>query len=420
MPKRPAKAPASNASSGAPGAPVGGARKGSRLGSSTLAVHGGEASDPHSGAVNVPISQSTTFRFPEMEDGEGRLRPSPYIYSRYENPSLESVERKVAALEGVGAAGRGQTVQSLLFASGMGAIQAACAALTKPGDVVAVQRGVYGGTTSYLNVELARFGVKVVDIDAHGPARLPKGTTLVWLESITNPLLRVADPRPWAKAAQEAGAKLVVDATFASPLLQRPLAMGADVAMHSATKYLGGHADVTAGVLSCTDPALRDSLWTRRRNLGAVLDPHAAFLVGRGMKTLALRMERQCSNAWALAQECEGLAGVKAAHYPGLPSHPDHAVARKVLGGGFGGMLTLDLGSLRNAVAFRRKVRLILPAASLGSVESLVSLPLETSHAYASAEKRRADGVTDGLVRISIGIEDAADLAADLRQAIRP
>jgi cystathionine beta-lyase/cystathionine gamma-synthase len=375
-----------------------------------LAVHAGEATDPRSGAVNVPIQQSTTFRFPELEDGS----KAPYIYSRYENPSLESVERKVAALEG------GKGIQSLLFASGMGAIQAACSAFTKPGDVLAVQRGVYGGTMSYLNVELAPFGVTVVEVDAHGPARLPKGTTLVWLESITNPLLRVADPRPWAKAAHAAGAKLVVDATFASPLLQKPLAMGADVAMHSATKSLGGHADVTAGVLSCTDAAVRDSLWTRRRNLGAVLDPHAAYLVGRGMKTLALRMERQCANAWALAQECEGIAGVKAVHYPGLPSHPDHAVARKVLSGGFGGMLTLDLGSKAKAIAFRRKVRLILPAASLGGVESLVSLPLETSHAYASAAKRRADGVTDGLVRVSIGIEDAADLAADLRQAIRP
>ncbi|MEA3135900.1 MAG: cystathionine gamma-synthase, partial [Thermoplasmata archaeon] len=289
---------------------------------------------------------------------------------------------------------------------------------TKPGQVLAVQRGVYGGTTSYLANELAPFGVKVVEIDAHGPSNLPKGTALVWLESITNPLLRVADPRPWAKAAKDAGAKLVVDATFASPILQKPLSLGADVAMHSATKYLGGHADVTAGVLTAKDAATRDSLWTRRRNLGPVLDPHAAYLVGRGMKTLAIRMERHCANAWALAQECEGLAGVKAVHYPGLASHPDHATARKVLSG-FGGMLSLDLGSKARAVAFRRRVRVVTPAASLGGVESLVSLPLETSHAYASAAKRRADGIGDGLVRISIGIEDAADLAADLRQAIR-
>jgi methionine-gamma-lyase len=387
--------------------PVGGRRKPQGPGPSTLAVHAGEATDPASGAVNVPIHQSTTFRFPEMEDGS----KAPYIYSRYENPSLEAVERKLAALEGAR--------HSLLFASGMAAIQAACVALLKPGQTLAVQRGVYGGTMAYLTGELAPYGVKVVEVDAHAAPRVPKGTGLVWLESITNPLLRVADPRPWAEAAHAAGALLAVDATFATPLLQKPLAMGADLAMHSATKYLGGHADVTAGALSCGDDALRESLWTRRRNLGATLDPHAAYLVGRGMKTLALRVERQCANAWALAQECEGLRGVAAVHYPGLPGHADHAVARRVLAGGFGGMLTLDLGSKARAQAFRRRVRVVLPAASLGGVESLASLPLETSHAYAPPAKRRADGVTDGLVRISVGIEDAADLAADLRQAIR-
>jgi cystathionine beta-lyase/cystathionine gamma-synthase len=389
------------------GAPVGGRRAPTGPGPSTQAVHAGEAPDPRSGAVNVPITQSTTFLYPELADGS----KAPYIYSRYENPSLEAVERKVAAFEGAN--------HALLFASGLGAIHAAAAALVKPGQTLAVQRGVYGGTSSLFAAELAPMGIKVAEIDAHGPTRLPKGTALVWMESITNPVLRVADPRPWAEAAHDAGARLVVDATFATPLLQKPLALGADVSMHSATKYLGGHADVTAGVLSTSDDGLRESLWTRRRNLGAILDPHAAYLVGRGMKTMALRVERHCSNAWALAQECEGMPGVAAVHYPGLPSHPDHATARKVLAGGFGGMLTLDLGTKANAVAFRRRVRLLTPAASLGGVESLVSLPLETSHAYASAEKRRSDGVGDGLVRVSVGIEDAADLVADVRQAVR-
>jgi cystathionine beta-lyase/cystathionine gamma-synthase len=386
--------------------PVGGSRAPKAAGPSTLSVHAGEQPDPRSGAVNTPIQQSTTFLYPELADGA----KAPYIYSRYENPTLEAVERKLATLEGA--------AHALLFASGMAAVQAACTSLVEPGQVLAVQRGVYGGTTAYLTTELARFGVKVVDFDAHGPVRLPKGTAAVWMESITNPVLRVADPRPWAKAAREGGAKLVVDATFATPLLQKPLALGADVVMHSATKYLNGHADVTAGALSM-GPALREAAWTRRRNLGATLDPHAAYLVGRGMKTLALRVQRHCANAWALAQECEGLAGVKAVHYPGLPSHPDHATARKVLEGGFGGMVTLDLGSKAKAVAFRRKVRLFVPAASLGGVESLVSLPLETSHAYASADQRRAEGVADGLVRLSVGIEDAADLVADVKQALR-
>ncbi len=380
------------------------------LGPSTTSVHAGEKPDPTSGAVNVPVHLSTTFLYPEMKGADGKTRTAPYIYSRYDNPSLEAVERKVAALE--------RADSSLLFASGMGAIQAVCAATLQAGDTIAVQRGVYGGTSAYLNNELAAAGVKVHEFDAQATPRLPTGTKLVWMEAITNPLLRVADVTTWAKAAHAAGARLGVDATFATPLLQQPLALGADYAMHSATKFLGGHTDVTAGVVSCRK-ALREKLWTRRRNLGSTLDPHAAYLLGRGMKTLALRLERQCGNAWSLAQDCEAIAGVKAVHYPGLPSHPDHKIARRLLTGGFGGVVTLDLGSKANAQAFRRKVRIITPAASLGSVESLVSLPVETSHAYATPAKRKAAGITDGLVRISVGIEDVADLAADLRQAVR-
>lgn len=376
-------------------------------GPSTTAVHAGERTDPLTGAVNVPVTLSTTFRYPEMEDGS----KAPYIYSRYENPSLEAAEAKVAALEGA------RADASLLFASGMGAIQAACTTLLRPGDTLAYQRGVYGGTTAYFNNELAATGVKLHAFDAHAAPRLPKGTKLVWMESITNPLLRVADVPSWAKAAHKAGAKLAVDATFATPLLQRPLDLGADLVMHSGTKYLGGHSDVTAGVLSC-GKALREELWTHRRNLGATLDPHAAYLLGRGMKTLALRMERHNANALALARECSDIKGVTV-HYPGLPSHPDHTVAKRLLSGGFGGMLTLDLGSLAKAQSFRRKVRLVTPAASLGCVESLVSLPLETSHRYATERSRREDGITDGLVRISVGIEDLEDLVADVMQACK-
>jgi cystathionine beta-lyase/cystathionine gamma-synthase len=364
-------------------------------GPSTRAVHAGEAPDPASGAVNVPIQQSTTFWFPELPaggDGQPAGRPSPYIYSRYTNPSVEAVEAKIAALEGAPAG-------SLAFASGMSAIASLCSAMLRPGDTLAVQRGVYGGTAAYFENDLKPWGAKVVEMDAVAPPKaLPAGTKLLWMESITNPLLRVADVRAWAKAAHAAGALLCVDATFASPVLQRPFELGADVVMHSATKYLGGHTDVTAGVLSFRETALRETVYLRRRNLGPTLDPHASFLLGRGMKTLVVRMERH-------------------AHYPGLPSHPDHATAKAVLNGGFGGVVTLDLGSRERAVAFRRKVRLITPAASLGGVESLASLPLETSHAYAPVEKRRTDGVVDGLVRISVGIEDIADLVADVRQA---
>ncbi|MEK6985274.1 MAG: PLP-dependent aspartate aminotransferase family protein [Candidatus Thermoplasmatota archaeon] len=375
-------------------------------GASTNAVHGGERTDPATGAVNAPVTLSTTYRYPELEDG----RAAPYIYSRYSNPSLEAVEQKLAGLEGA--------KRSLLFASGMAAIQAVCQATLQPGDTLAVQSGVYGGTTAYLRDELARWGVTLHSFDAHAKPALPKGTKLIWMESITNPLLRVADLPVWAKAAKKVGARLAVDATFASPILQRPLELGADVVMHSATKYLGGHSDVTAGALSTNDTDLAESLFLRRRNLGPTLDPHAAYLLGRGMKTLALRVERQSANAFGIAQAAANLKGVVAVHYPGLPDHPDRAVAKRLLPAGAGGVVTLDLGTKARAVAFRRKVGLIVPASSLGCVESLVSLPIETSHAYATAASRKADGIGDGLVRISIGIEDLDDLVADLKRGL--
>ncbi len=375
-------------------------------GDSTNAVHAGEAGDPRTGAINVPVTLSVTYLYPELADGS----KAPYIYSRYTNPSVESVEAKAAALEGC--------KHALLFASGMAAIQTACTELLAPGDTVAVQKGGYGGTLAYFTTELAKFGVKVHPFDAHAKPAFPKGTKLVWMESITNPLLRVADLPTWARAAHAAGAKLAVDATFASPLVQRPLELGADLVMHSATKWLGGHSDVTAGLLCTNDAKLREGLYLRRRNMGPTPDPHAAYLVGRGAKTIAIRLERHVANAKALAEACAKMKGVKAVHYPGLASHPDHATAKRVLSSG-GGMLTLDLGTLAAAQNFRRKVKVILPASSLGGVESLVSLPIETSHAYSSAAERKALGIGDGLVRISVGIEDIADLVADVKQAVQ-
>lgn len=384
--------------------------KGSHLASrATLAVHAGESADPSTGAVNTPVFLSSTFWYPELPDGS----TSDYIYSRYTNPSLEAVEDKIAALEGANGA--------LLFGSGMAAIAAACTALLGAGDRMLVQGGAYGGTGAYLRSELSRFGVTVDALPpGTAPPKVPKGTKLVWMESITNPLLRVADVKAWAKAAHAAGALLVVDATFATPMLQRPLELGADLVMHSCTKYLGGHTDLIAGCLVWDDnKRFRELLWRVRRNTGGILDPHAAFLLGRGMKTLDVRMERHIANAAQVAAACQAMTGIKAVHYPGLASHPDHAIAARALTGGFGGMVTIDLGSKEAAVAFRRRLRLIVPAASLGGVESLASLPIETSHQYATPQQRAAEGVTDGLVRISIGIEDAQSIIADIQQALR-
>jgi len=377
--------------------------------SATDAVHAGETPDPRTGAVNVPITLSSTFWYPERPDGG----PSSYIYSRYTNPSLEAVERKLAALEGAGG--------SVLLASGMAATMAVSVGLLRSGDGILAQPGVYGGTSSFFRDHLAKFGTRYTAAsDPVEASKVRKGTKLVWMESITNPLLRVADVAAWADAAHDAGAILSVDATFASPALQRPLALGADLAMQSATKYLGGHSDLIAGAVSWPEGSPhRDPVWHARRDWGATLDPHAAYLLGRGMKTLLVRMRGHCENALGLARAAEGMRNVAAVHYPGLSSHPDHATAKRLLTGGFGGMLTLDLGSRDRAVAFRRKLRIITPAASLGGVESLAALPVETSHQYATAEQRKADGITDGLVRVSVGIEALDDLVADVEQALR-
>ncbi len=372
-------------------------------GLATRAVHAGERPDP-SGAVNTPIVASTTYRYPEMPDGSA----ASHIYSRYDNPTVQALEAKVAALEGGEA--------TFAFASGMGAIAAVCQAWLRPGDTLAVMAGVYGGTMSYMERELAPMGVTVHVFDAFAAAKLPAGTKMVWLESITNPLLRVPDLQAWASKAHAVGARLVVDATFATPIMQRPLEHGADVVIHSATKFLGGHADVTAGVATVNGDGQR--LWEARRNLGATLDPYAANLVGRGIKTLPLRVQAQTRTASALAKALAEDHALKViVHHPSRPDHADAATAARLLDGP-GAMLTLDVGSRERAIAFRRKVRIIQPAASLGGVESLVSLPLETSHAYSDAAERAALGITDGLLRISVGVEDLDDLLADIRGAL--
>lgn len=377
-------------------------------GPATDAVHAGERPDPADGAVNTRIVPATTYRFPERPDGS----KASHIYSRYDNPTLEAVEAKLATLEGA--------EHALLFASGMGAITAVCLSELGPGDTLAVQEGVYGGSTALFGEVLEGLGVRVrsFSLDDDPAAALPDGTKLVWMESITNPLLRVPDLPVWAEVAHAAGARLAVDATFATPVLQRPLAHGADWVIHSGSKYMNGHSDVTCGVALCNDETLRDRLWNRRRNLGPTLDPLPAYLLGRGTKTLPLRMARHCANAHAVAEAAAQHPAVQAVHFPGRDDHPDHALATRMLEGGYGGMVTLDVGSLEAAQAFRRAVRLWTPAASLGGVESLVSLPLETSHAYAPAEQRRAEGITDGLVRLSVGVEDAEDLVEDLRRGL--
>ena len=389
-------------------------------GLSTLSVHGAgpgaeaERSSPSAPTVQ-PIYQTSVYTFPDLgsldavQDG---TQPG-YMYGRYGLPNHATLERAVAVLEGGGAA--------LACASGMGATAAALLAALSGGGKVAAARDVYGGTYGLLE-ELGRFGVKTTWVDAgkmaEVDAALADGCRLLLVETISNPLVRVADLPALAAAAHRAGALLLVDNTFATPCLCRPLSLGADAVYHSATKFLGGHSDLTAGVLVGTAPFIRDARRVAMR-FGPTLGPHDAWLAVRGMKTLNLRMARTCENALALATYLAGHPKVAAVQYPGLASHPDHLVARRILTGGFGGMLAFELrGGIEAADALVKALRLITLAPSLGGVATTLSHPAKTSHRGLSALERERLGVRDGLLRLSAGIEDAPDLTADLAQAL--
>lgn len=378
-----------------------------RSGPSTRAVHAGEGPrGVHDPVVN-PIVLSTTFM--SEPDGQG-----PVLYQRYGNaPNHVQVEERLAALEGA--------EDAVVLASGMAAMSLAVISVVAAGDHVVATDAIYGGTRTLLERELPRFGIETTFVDLASPSwtdAFRPGTKLVIGESPSNPLLRVHDLRPIADAAHARGAVVIVDSTFASPVNSRPLEHGVDLVMHSATKYLAGHSDVTAGVIAGSRArvnAVRD----RAKVWGPALDPHAVWLLERGMKTLAVRMERHNRNGMAVAAWAEGHPGIARVHYPGLASHPDHAVAERVLDG-FGGMLGIEIaGGGEGAARFVRAVRLAKLAPSLGGVETLLSEPRYTSHAGMSPERRAANGIRDGFVRVSLGIEDADDIIADFDQALR-
>jgi cystathionine beta-lyase/cystathionine gamma-synthase len=353
-----------------------------------------------------PIVLSTTF-FSEP-DGEGEL-----LYQRYGNgPNHHLVEARIAALEGA--------EDSVVLASGMAAISCAVISVVQGGDHIVATDAIYGGTRTLLEKELPRFGIHTSFVDLSRPdwadAFRPE-TRLVMGESPSNPLLRVLDLAAIARETHARGALLMVDSTFASPLNARPLQQGVDLVMHSATKYLAGHSDVTAGVIAGSRAAV-GAVRARARVWGPALDPHAVWLLERGIKTLAVRMERHNRNGAEVADWAQSHPGVARVHYPGLRSHPDHALASRVLNG-YGGMLGLEIAGGGDAAArFVRALKLAKLAPSLGGVETLVSEPRYTSHSGMSAERREANGIRDGFVRVSLGIEDAADLIADFAQAL--
>jgi len=366
-------------------------------------------------ALVVPIYETTTFVFDSAADvvafNEGRS--AGYLYSRYGNPTVVAVEKMLAELDGAETA--------LLFSSGMAATASVLLGLGGAGDEVVCSSAVYGGTLHLLQDLLTRFGLsgRFVSLEALADPEQLLGdrTRLVWFESPINPTLRCVDVARVALACKSRGVTCVFDNTFATPVNQQPLALGVDIAMQSATKYLNGHSDVTAGCVTGTDEALRP-IAAARRLLGTILDPLPAHAVGRGLKTLPLRMARHNESAQAVAEFLQADRRVSQVFYPGLPSHPDHAVAARQMRG-FGGMVCFDLGgSYDRAVACFDRLKLVRRAASLGGVESLVSLPVLTSQWGHSEDQLRAAGVTLGMLRLSVGLEDAADIIDDLDQAL--
>ena len=383
------------------------ARSSRRRGLSTLAVHGGaEAPDPESPVV-APLVQSVNYG-QEVGTAEG-LR-----YPRYGNaPNAETVQRRLAMLEGAEAA--------LLLSSGMGATACALLALLRPGDHLLSSTAVYGGTHRLLQQELAPLGIDVTFVNPFETRgwrkRMRRETRVIFVESPVNPTCRVVDLRPISHIAKETGVALVVDSTFASPVNLRPIEWGADVVVQSATKFLNGHHDVLAGAVMGSAPYIEEvrqkmMLW------GQAPDPFAAWLLERGLKTLSVRVQRQNENAMRVAEWCSAQRGIKAVHYPGLADHEDHDVAREMLDG-FGAMLGIEVaGGARGAERAVRRLKVWTHAPSLGGVDSLVSEPRHTSHAHLSADERAKAGIPDGFLRLSVGIEDAEDLIADLEQAI--
>ncbi|MBI4409625.1 MAG: aminotransferase class I/II-fold pyridoxal phosphate-dependent enzyme [Gemmatimonadetes bacterium] len=376
-------------------------------GPSTRAVHAGGAAPAPDAPLVTPITESATFYNEPVPTKE-------VLYTRYgTNPNQRVVAEKIAALEGAEAA--------LVVGSGMAACSLALLAFVGSGDHVVAARALYGGTVRLLQRELPRLGVAVTLVGDRESWRraIQAKTRAILVEVPSNPLLRVVDIRALAKIARERGIPLLVDATFATPINLRPLEHGADLVIHSGTKYLGGHSDVTAGAVA--GPAVViDEIREKLKSFGPNLDPHAAWLLERGLKTLALRVERQNENALAIARWLEGHPAIETVHYPGLESHPDHRVASELLDG-YGGMLSVVVkGGDEAALRVLDRFRLVRVAPSLGGVETLVSMPRFTSHASATPEERRALGIQDGFLRFSFGIEDAEDLRADLEQALGP
>ena len=376
------------------------------MGFATTAIHTGSEPDEATGSVTVPIYQTSTY----AQDALGKNKG--YEYARTQNPTRSALERNIAALEG----GR----FGFAFASGMAAIDATLR-LVKAGDHVVVSDNTYGGTARLFNRILANYNIEFDYVDTADPlnleAALKPNTKMVFIETPTNPVMILTDLKEISEIAHRAGARVVCDNTFMSPYLQRPLEFGVDIVVHSTTKYLNGHSDGVGGVVVLNDEEDANWIGFVQNSAGAILSPFDSWLVMRGTKTLALRMEQHDKTGRAVAAFLEEHPKVKKVYYPGSASHPQHALARRQQHG-FGGMVSFDVGSLAAATTVLESVKLCTLAESLGGVETLISHPATMTHASVDEAKRQRLGITDGLVRISVGIEDTDDIIADLDQAL--
>jgi cystathionine beta-lyase/cystathionine gamma-synthase len=378
-----------------------------RIGFSTAAIHVGQEPDPSTGAIVVPIFATSTY----VQEGIGKNKG--YEYARVSNPTRTRLEINLAALEGAASAH--------VFASGMAAVTAVTQCFLKQGDHLICGHNVYGGVPRFFNQVMANYGVEfsyvdTSDLDAVKKA-MRRNTRILWIETPTNPLMVLTDIKEVAKIAHAGGAELVVDNTFMSPYFQQPLALGADMVMHSTTKFLNGHSDGLGGVIAGTKPIHAEKLAFMQKASGAILSPFECWLVLRGVKSLAVRMEKHDENGRIVASFLRDHAKVKEVLYPGFTDHPQYALAKKQMSG-FGSMITFETGSLRNAKKMLAKVRVCSLGESLGGVETLISHPATMTHAALGEKGRKEIGLTDGMVRISVGIEDVNDLLADLDQAL--
>lgn len=382
----------------------------------TRVVHAGDDHAAHYGALSVPIYPASVYAFSDADEGAAihNEQKEGYYYGRLGNPTQAALENAMCDLENGEAA--------LALASGMAAISAAVFTLVKSGEHIVAPGSMYATTTNFLHHINDRFGIETTFIDATNAenyrSAIRPNTKLLWIETPTNPLVLITDIEAVTSIAREHGVATVADNTFATPFNQRPLELGVDAVIHSATKYLGGHSDLTAGVLVGSREVVDAARRGPNKFYGGNIAPQVAWLVLRGIKTLALRMERHNSNAYAIAHMLGDHPKVKEVYYPGLASHPNHEIARRQMTGGCGGMIGLDLGTVEAGKAFANSVRLCTLATSLGGVETILQHSASMTHATLSREDRLKAGITDGLIRLSVGVEDVDELKVDLTQAL--